>query len=80
MTGIKQERVDWMLAHRHLWEGWPLVLGVWRSDKDPVVAWVWQTCVKRMKADGLISPTTRWHDVRVGQYIDQARMEMGVFN
>ncbi len=79
MTGIKRDRIQWMLAHRHLWEGWPYVRGIWRRD-DPIVDWVWQACVEHMKADGLISPTTRWHDVQVGQYIDRARLEMGVFN
>jgi len=78
---IRQGRVDWLIANQPVWVEWPyfkesFATGLLFAYTDQIA----QACVAGMKEAGLVSPKTWWCDVRIGQYIDKARHEIGVFN
>lgn len=66
----RQDRIDWLLAHQSLWEGWP-------TGNAPlkVPARKWIGIVEAMRAEGLVSPKTNWKDVNLTNLISDARKQ-----
>lgn len=79
---MKQARIEWMLAHCWLWEGWPMTHcsfgnDRWNARRDDHIQWL---CVLGLKQAGLISASTNWFDVSIDNYVHEARKQMGVYN
>lgn len=66
----RQARIDWLLAHQTLWEGWP-------SGNFPreIPTRKWITIVDAMREAGLVSAKTNWRDVNLTNLIHDARRQ-----
>jgi hypothetical protein len=67
----RADRINWLLAHQSLWEGWPTdwssaaVRGGYRER--------WKVIVTAMKKDGIVSKNTYTFDVDIPMLIGRAR-------
>lgn len=66
----QQAKIDWLLAHQNLWEGFP-----WgqygKHERQKVI-------VEAMKREGLVSKTTYYPDVALHNLIIEARRQRRV--
>jgi hypothetical protein len=65
-----QAKVDWLLAHPGLWVGWNDKLSRYDDNNRQK-----RMIVELMKRDGLVHPTTYWHDCGVWKWIREARRQ-----
>jgi len=65
----RQEKIDWLLAHQSLWEGWQ------RRDSPATYDPRGRAIVEAMVADGLVSKATYWKDVSLNNLIQEARRQ-----
>ena len=65
----RQARIDWLLAHPEMWQGWVADSegGDTRKRKREIV--------EAMRRDGVISETTYWVDVQLTNLIKDARRQ-----
>lgn len=61
----KQQKIDWLLAHQDMWEGWPR--GAHGSDSRHA------EIVRAMRKDGLVSAATGFWDICLTRLIGDAR-------
>lgn len=62
-----QQKVDWLLAHQELWEGWPDDVTIRDNRKRSIV--------EAMKKDGIVAPSTYWVDIHLTNLIQEARRQ-----
>jgi hypothetical protein len=62
MNQRRQARVEWLAAHKSLWEDW-------LERNDPRA----RSVVEAMRRDGVIAQTTYWPDVQLTNLINDAR-------
>ena len=65
----RARRIEWLVAHRQLWRGFP------NSHKidDQQVQERWKNVVMLMRSEGLVSRSTHWRDVNLINLVADAR-------
>ena len=58
----RQDKLEWLLNHQHLWEGWEDYSDNRKRD-----------VVEKMRSDGLVSEKTNWTDVNMTRLVREAR-------
>lgn len=68
----KEEKVDWLIAHKELWEHWED--DVWKNRPEWRRVFIW------MKNVGLVSKSTYILDARLPLLIQMARTKLSELN